>query len=81
MTRFDPDLPLNCPKCGKTVPYQATVQNIHIYNCATDGRMCLRPDGRFGPAEGVERWFSTSIRDEGRARDAVVALRKRNKDL
>ena len=38
---------LNCPYCGNPARYQRTEDDRHIYECRTDGRLCLHPDGRF----------------------------------
>jgi hypothetical protein len=53
----NPNVPLNCPRCGRVAHYQGTVRNIHIYNCSEHGRLCLRPDGTFTEAKDAERWF------------------------
>jgi hypothetical protein len=37
--------------------------------------MCLRPDRRFGPAEGVERLFQPCGRDDQAYRKALETLR------
>ena len=54
MTEADPNLSLTCPKCGLPVVYETTMRDVHIYRCRRHGLMCLRPDGRFGPAEHDE---------------------------
>lgn len=67
-------LPLNCRLCGKPVQYHGIVRDVHVYNCTTDGRMCLRQDGRFGPPEGVERLFATYVRDDVAFANALEKL-------
>lgn len=42
----DPQLPLNCLKCGSRLRYVSSEGETHIYHCDSHGFFRIRPDGR-----------------------------------
>jgi hypothetical protein len=51
---MDPDLPLNCPKCGRPLHYvEMTPAGAHIYECARDGTFTFTQER--GLEEGAPR--------------------------
>ncbi|HEX7895040.1 MAG TPA: hypothetical protein VF447_12670 [Terriglobales bacterium] len=44
--RLPPELPVQCPYCGKRVALVPSDGDVAYYECETDGLLILPPDGR-----------------------------------
>jgi len=74
----DPDLPLACPICERTLAYKGRAHDCQIYRCREDGRIVAHPDGTIRPAQGRERSWAARPADAADAppRDVIVAREK-----
>jgi hypothetical protein len=46
VSTMNPELPLNCPKCGTRLPFvETTADGVHVYECPYDGTFCWTEHG------------------------------------